>query len=125
MILPVIELGIGDNIKKLRKEKGLTQTDLAKKVGVTMQAISHYETNRANPSMENLRRIAATLGCSVSDLADLPADTPTEEQPPAVSLLERIDAAANKLNAPGQAVAADFVEGLAEVPKYQRGKENA
>ncbi len=113
----------GERIVKRRKELGLQQKDLAERMGVTAPTVSAYERDVKTPKLTTLQRFAAALHCSVSDLVDVEADTPTEEQPPAASPVERVGAAMNQLNATGQAVAADFVEGLAEVPKYQAQRE--
>ena len=41
-------------LTRLRKEKGLSQTEAAEELGVTRQAISKWESGRAFPSMEKL-----------------------------------------------------------------------
>ena len=43
---------IGDIISKLRKEKGLTQGELAEKLKVSDKAISKWESNKGDPSIE-------------------------------------------------------------------------
>ena len=58
---------IGDNIRKYRKEKGFTQKDLAKKLGVSQQMIGQYENNK-NPKIETVERIAIALNISLSQL---------------------------------------------------------
>ncbi len=54
-------MSIGDNIKKIRKEKGYTQEQLAKKLGVSQQNLAQYENNKRNPKMETLQKIANSL----------------------------------------------------------------
>jgi len=49
-----------------RKMNDLTQEDLAKKIGVTKQAISNYEKGRSSPYLSKLKPIADTLGVSAS-----------------------------------------------------------
>lgn len=49
---------IGDVISKLRKEKGWTQNELAEKLQVSNKAVSKWESNRGDPSLEFLPTIA-------------------------------------------------------------------
>ena len=48
----------GEKIKAKRKTMGLSQEDLAEKLGVTRQAVSKWEMDRAQPTMTNLRELA-------------------------------------------------------------------
>ncbi len=59
---PMIELKI------MRIKRGLTQADLAKKVGVSQNTISMYETGERFPHRSNLEKIAAALECEVRDI---------------------------------------------------------
>lgn len=58
----------GINIRKMRKEKGLTQEELAEKIGVKQGAISQFECGVIQPSVNTLVKIANVLDCSVDDL---------------------------------------------------------
>jgi len=58
----------GKAISRLRKEKGLTQKNLANKVGVSDKAVSRWETGRNYPDIETLQRLAEVLDVSVNDL---------------------------------------------------------
>lgn len=49
-------------IKLLRKEKGLTQTELAKAIGVEQAAVSKWEIGRAKPEMQCVERLAEFFG---------------------------------------------------------------
>ena len=53
---------VGPIIERLRLEAGLTQRDLAGRVGTTQAAISKIETGRTVPGLELLDRIATALG---------------------------------------------------------------
>lgn len=59
---------IGEKIKTLRKERKLTQKELAHKVGVTASTITKYETGQLEPNLETLNRIADTFNISISNL---------------------------------------------------------
>lgn len=52
---------VGDNIKKLRLEKGLTQKELGDLCGMADSAIRRYESGRGNPTDKTLMRIASAL----------------------------------------------------------------
>ena len=56
----------GERIKKLRKSKGVTQKELANRLGISEQAISKWEKNLSNPSMKNLLQIAKIFGVSIT-----------------------------------------------------------
>jgi transcriptional regulator with XRE-family HTH domain len=52
---------IGENIKKIREQRGTTQEELADKVGVHVSYISRIERGVVNPSVEVLENIAKAL----------------------------------------------------------------
>lgn len=54
-------MNIGEKIIQLRKEKGLSQTDLANSVGAPREAISNYERGEAVLSVDVAARIADAL----------------------------------------------------------------
>jgi len=55
-------------VRRLRREKGWTQDELAAKVGVEQMAISLIENARANPTLETLESLAKSLGVRFVDL---------------------------------------------------------
>lgn len=61
----------GLRIRELRKRKGLTQAQLGEMLGVTKDAISHYENNTQTPSLTKLTRLALYLNASVDYLLGL------------------------------------------------------
>lgn len=56
----------GERIKKLRKNKGVTQKELASRLGISEQAVSKWEKNLSNPSTKNLLQIAKIFGVSIT-----------------------------------------------------------
>lgn len=56
---------LGQKITKIRKEKKLSQVDIASYVGVSRDAISKYERDDIVPSVENAKKIAQVLGVSL------------------------------------------------------------
>lgn len=59
---------LGKKIQKRRKEIGLTQEELADKIGVSRQYMGFIEQARNVPSVEVLEKIARNLKISLSDL---------------------------------------------------------
>ena len=59
---------LGQKIKKLRNEKGLTQKELADKVYVTFQTVSKWEKDENEPDVSTLRELAKLFGCSMDYL---------------------------------------------------------
>ncbi len=58
----------GGIIKKLREEKGMTQSGLAEKLGVSDKTVSKWETGKGYPDITLIEPISDTLGVSVSEL---------------------------------------------------------
>jgi len=61
-----IYISIGQNIRRRRKEKHLTQESLAANVETSAQYISRIERGQVCPSLEFLYRLSAALECSPS-----------------------------------------------------------
>lgn len=61
---------VGNRIKELRKERGLTQSELAKCIGVNKSAISRYEQGVAYPSLQRVRALAAALHTTEADIVN-------------------------------------------------------
>ncbi|HML45764.1 MAG TPA: helix-turn-helix transcriptional regulator [Clostridia bacterium] len=59
---------IANRLLQLRKEKGLSQEDLAAKLGVTRQAVSKWERAEAAPDTDNLLRLAKLYSVSLDTL---------------------------------------------------------
>lgn len=61
---------MGEIISALRKEKGMTQRDLAEKLNVSDKAVSKWERNVACPDIQNIPKLAEILGISVDELVN-------------------------------------------------------
>lgn len=59
---------LGMMIATLRKEKGMTQLDLAEKMGVTDKAVSKWERDLSCPDVNSIPLLAELLGVSVDEL---------------------------------------------------------
>lgn len=55
------EMSIGEDIKRMRIEKNMTQQELGQKLGVSQQMIGQWETGKANPKKETIEKIAKAL----------------------------------------------------------------
>ena len=65
-------MAIKDVLPRLRRERGLTQEDLAKKLFITRQAVSRWETGETAPGIDMTKLIAATLDVPVTELLEMP-----------------------------------------------------
>jgi len=70
----------GDMLKQLRKQRGLSQDELAALLGTTKQVISRYETKQRVPRLSVVSQFAARLGVPLSALSGQP-DAPREITP--------------------------------------------
>lgn len=70
---------VGKNLKKIRKEKSLTQDDLAERLHCTRQTISNYETGKSEPDIALLIELAGVLDVEIGDLIYGPKKTNQRE----------------------------------------------
>lgn len=59
---------MGIKIKEMRTKRGLTQKQLADRLGVKQQNVSDWERSARSPSVKNLRKLAEILNCQIDDL---------------------------------------------------------
>jgi len=55
-------------LRKIREERELTQSDLARKAGMQPSAIAHFEADRRKPSFDNIRELAKALVVTIDYL---------------------------------------------------------
>ena len=67
-------MAIKDVLSQIRKEKGVTQEELAHKLFVTRQAVSRWENGETTPSVDMTKLIAIALDVPVMRLLDLPQE---------------------------------------------------
>ena len=58
----------GDNIKRVRLEKGMTQGDIVRATGVDRGYISSLENGKQNPTLATIEKIAQALGVASDEL---------------------------------------------------------
>lgn len=61
-------MSLGENIRRLRHDKGWSQADLSARTGIKVGHISTLEKNRGNPTLDTLRKLWQTLECVPNDL---------------------------------------------------------
>ena len=83
----------GNIIVSLRKEKGMTQLELAEKMGVTDKAVSKWERDSSFPDVSSIPKLAEIFEVSVDDLMQV--KTKTKETPPDNKINEIIPLALN------------------------------
>ena len=71
---------LGAHIAELRKEKGMTQLELAQQMGVTDKAVSKWERDLSCPDINTVRRLAEVLGVSLEDLMQIYTPEKTEHE---------------------------------------------
>lgn len=59
---------IGDNIRRLRKQKNMTQDDLAPLLNVCRQTLSNYEAGKRLPDLDMLIKLADIFGVTIDTL---------------------------------------------------------
>ena len=74
---------IKNNIRQLRKKAGLTQEQLAEKIGISQVHLGRLENNARSMDLEQVEKIASALGCKPLDVL------PTAWQPEEITPEER------------------------------------
>lgn len=58
----------GEKIKAARKERGLSQKEVAERAGMTAQQLGRYEKSKFIPRLQTLVRIAVAIGCTLYEI---------------------------------------------------------
>ena len=113
---------VGERIKAARKEKHITQKQLAEKLGISDVGVAQWETGRRSPKVLTVKRIAEALAVNIETLIP---DT-TEKPSDVLSTLgfDSITCEAikiiNSMNMDGRTAALRNVRELAEIPRYKK-----
>ena len=99
-------------VKEIRRRRGLTQAQLAERIGRSVNAISALERGVSLPNFETLERLADALGISVRDLFDVEGEGVSD--PKRERLLAAINATSRSLRDNDLALAAAIIDLLAE-----------
>ncbi len=67
-------MAMNETIAKIRKEKGITQQEMAKDLYVTRQAVSRWETGETSPSIDMVKLICVTYSVPLERFFEMPLD---------------------------------------------------
>jgi transcriptional regulator with XRE-family HTH domain len=84
-----LDVMLGAKIRVFRLHRGLSQSDLAGKIGVTFQQVQKYETGANRAGASRLSRITAVLGISIGELFEPARSKPADSQSPFRLLADR------------------------------------
>ncbi len=70
---------LGDKIRQLREERGLSQEELAERLDVSRQTVSNWENDKATPDAIKLGVLCRTFGVSADELLALPVSAEERE----------------------------------------------
>lgn len=127
----------GERIRAARKKAGLTQVELAARLGVPYQSVGQWERDVRRPKLQTLQRIALALGTYVSEIVETGYwSTITKEEAEASwadgtvgrtlinsdtdPQIRAILANAQKLNAQGLAKLEEYSDDLVSSGKYEK-----
>ena len=65
---PFVKIEFGKNLRNLREMENLKQSELAERLGVTQRKVSYWETEKVEPSLADLWKIADFFNVSVDEL---------------------------------------------------------
>lgn len=71
-------MNVGDNIKKLRKEKGLQQKQIAIELDIDQSNYNKIENGKREPSLDLINKLAGLFGVSVDDILNPDKEIPKE-----------------------------------------------
>ena len=59
---------LGKNLKRIRTEKGITQGDIVRTLGVSRSFVSNIENGKTNPTLATISKLAEALGVTSGEL---------------------------------------------------------
>lgn len=114
-----------ERLRAVRKEKGLTQAELAEKAGIAVNSVRLYESGKVTPKLDTIARIAGAMGLTASDFVDgqwsrfqggFLSDEEIQLDDREAQLIYHF----RTLNKKGQNVAIERLEEMTQLPKYQQ-----
>ena len=115
-------MSIGSRMKMRREELGMTQTQLAEKIGVTKGAIGNYETDANSPKASMMYKIFEALQCDANylyqdDMFDAASVMLPEDEREILRLYKQ-------LNQEGKEKLADYADDLVRSGKYKKNSSD-
>lgn len=136
---------IEDKIRRARLRKGITQNQIAEKIGISQPTYAQWENGKRKPKLETLKKIADALEVPVSTLYDDyefvdPGEGLTEDQKAKqkahdqehLKVIKKTYGAKNEdkllhnfnaVNEEGQQKIVEYSNDIAENPKYKKGDD--
>ena len=68
------------NLKRIMEQKGVTRTDISEALGISYFTVSDWVKGKKYPRMDKVELLARYFGISMSDLIELPTNTPTNDE---------------------------------------------
>ena len=113
-------MSFASRLRQAREQSGLTQQDLAEKLGVTKSAVGNYENGVSSPKWDVLLKIFDILHVEPNflyqDSFSLEFSKPVQLTPQQSALLSSFD----QLNEEGQTKAMEYVEDLVLTGRYKK-----
>lgn len=103
----VSPMSIAVRLIALRKERGLTQQEMADRVGLHVNQVRRYEAGNAQPSLEALKKIAITTSITIDSLV-----FDKEERGPQDEALKLRFEAVTQLDDQGKTVIMELIDGM-------------
>ena len=119
-----------ERLRAIRKEKGLTQAELAEKAGIAVNSVRLYEAGARLPKLDTIARMAVAMGLTANDLMAgqwgkfdgiFLSDEEFQQDVREAQLIYHF----RTLNDNGQTVAVERVQELTQIPAYQRRTDTA
>lgn len=119
-----------ERLRAIRKEKGLTQAELAEKAGIAVNSVRLYEAGARLPKLDTIARMAVAMGLTANDLMAgqwgkfdgiFLSDEEFQQDDREAQLIYHF----RTLNDNGQTVAVERVQELTQIPAYQRPADTA
>lgn len=111
-------IGLPEALREARKRAGLTQKQLAEKMGVTISFVSQYENGYRTPKPETLEKFSAALDIAIFDFKEDKCYWNPSKNISKYEELKLIDSF-RKLNSTGKKEALKRVQELAEIDRYK------
>lgn len=84
---------VGQKIRQIRKERGLTQAELAQRIGVQQSDLCRMENGEYKVALDTLFRVLRVFGIAIGEFfqEDMPPATPTERESEILRLVRTLD----------------------------------
>ena len=113
----------GEKMKKIRNERGLSQQELGKILGIKQQTVAQYEKVPYTPKYDTVRKIAEALDCPINSLVE--DETTFQHTDVADSLIyggiiSRVSDNMAKLTFEAMNKVEEYSKDLTQIPEYQK-----